>query len=128
MIAELTRNHATVHNRDGNRYLAPFENKTAGLEITGGHFATPPFQESAVDEERVEGRGDILHVGPCFERGCGAWGVLCGKIKPEGQEAAKDSPEESVASEEGGLSGFGCHGRLRRFSGPHDHFPEEVEE
>ena len=110
LIAHVTRNHATVHHRDGDGHVAPFQNKTASLEIPGVHFAAPTFQKSTADEERVEGRRDILNERTCFELGLDVWGVLCGQIEPESQQAGKNCPEKSVASEEGGFSAVAYHG------------------
>jgi hypothetical protein len=95
LVADITGDHAAIDNSDGDTGVSAAEDKTAGLEITWVHFATTSLGEAAVDEEGIEGRSDILHVGACFERWFKGNGVIGRKIEPESKEAAQDAAEES---------------------------------
>jgi hypothetical protein len=92
-VADIPGDHAAIDNSDGDTGVSAAEDKATGLEVAWVHLAATSLGEASVDEEGIEGRSDILHVGTCFERRFKGNGVIGRKIEPESKEAAQDACE-----------------------------------
>ena len=95
LVADVAGDHAAIDDGDRDESLIATEDEATGLEIAGVHLAAATFGEATIDEEGVEGRGDVLNVSSGFEGRFSRRGVIGREPEPKSKKAAEGACEES---------------------------------